>query len=53
MVGDTATDRDFADNAGINFVYVGSDAGVSGTCAYNAENVCDATDMILACGDAE
>lgn len=53
MVGDTATDRDFADNAGINFVYVGSNADVSGSCAYNVGNVCDATDMILACGDAE
>lgn len=53
MVGDTATDRDFADNAGINFVYVGSNADVSGTCAYNAGSVCDATDMILARGDSE
>ena len=48
MVGDTATDRNFAINAGINFVFVGNDVAIAKKCTYTAKNACDATDIILA-----
>lgn len=51
MIGDTATDRNFAHNAGIYFAFVGGNAEIAEKCMYKAKNVCDATDMILAYGE--
>ncbi len=47
MIGDTATDKKFADGAGIRFVFVGKDPLVGEKSAYNAINAGKATELIL------
>lgn len=47
MVGDTATDCNFAANAGINFVSVGKCSSILGKAVYNASDAVDATEYIL------
>ena len=47
MIGDTNTDKRFADNAGIGFVFVGSDLLLKEKAEFNAEDVGKATDLIL------
>ncbi len=47
MIGDTNTDKRFADNAGIGFVFVGSDLLLKEKAEFSAEDVGKATDLIL------
>lgn len=47
MIGDTNTDRKFAENAGIGFAFVGSDSLLKEKCALCAKDVGEATDLIL------
>lgn len=47
MIGDTNTDRKFAENAGIGFVFVGNDPLLKEKSEYCSENVGEATDLIL------
>ena len=47
MVGDTATDKKFADNARVPFVFVGKDTEIGEKSAYSADNAGLATDLIL------
>lgn len=47
MVGDTATDKRFADNAGIDFVFVGKDSELKENSVYVTDNAGSATDLIL------
>lgn len=47
MIGDTATDKKFADGAGIRFAYVGKDPDIGEKSAYKAINAGKATELIL------
>lgn len=47
MVGDTGTDKRFADNARINFVFVGKEGVIKEKSIYKADNAGAATDLIL------
>ncbi len=47
MIGDTNTDKRFADNAGIGFVFVGSDPLLKEKSKFGAEDAGEATDLIL------
>ena len=47
MVGDTATDKNFAYDAGATFVFVGKDRTIAEKSTYRADNAGLATDLIL------
>ena len=47
MIGDTATDKKFADNACVPFVFVGNDTEIGEKSAYSADNAGLATELIL------
>ena len=47
VVGDTETDKCFADNAGVDFVFVGKEGAIKEKLKYKANNAGAATDLIL------
>lgn len=51
MIGDTNTDRKFAENAGIGFVLVGRDPLLKEKCAFCAKDVGEATELVLSFGE--
>lgn len=53
MIGDTNTDRKFAENAGVGFVFVGSDPLLKEKCALCAKDVGEATELVLSLGNVK